>query len=247
MKPRILFLDVETAPISAFCWGLFDQRIALNQIIDTSKVLCWAAQWAGEKKMHFDSINETSEKHMLKGIHRMLDEADIVCTYNGINFDYPQLQRSFLLAGMPPPSPVKHVDLLRIVRKNFRFDSRKLDHVCEQLGLGHKTRHPGFEMWVKVMNKDPVACKVMKKYNIQDVKLLAALYKRLMPWIDGHPNVGSYIDDAVCPKCGSSEMQRRGTAVSAKGRYPRYQCKCGGWARGPVLETKATKKRLVAL
>ena len=53
---RILLLDIETSPMSAYVWGLFDQNIGLNQMIDTSKVLCYTAKWYDDKEIYFDSI-----------------------------------------------------------------------------------------------------------------------------------------------------------------------------------------------
>ena len=46
---KILFLDAETSPNSAFVWGLFKQNIGINQMIDSIRVMCWSAKWAGEK------------------------------------------------------------------------------------------------------------------------------------------------------------------------------------------------------
>ncbi len=39
--------------------------------------------------------------------------APILSNYNGNRFDIPMLNKEFLEAGMPPPSPAKHIDLLQ--------------------------------------------------------------------------------------------------------------------------------------
>ena len=224
--------------MSAYVWGLYDQNIGLNQMIDTSKVLCYCAKWYNEKEVIFDSIHKSNHKKMLKGIHGLLDSADAVVTYNGNKFDLPVLYKEFLLSGFNPPQPAKKVDLLRVVRSNFRFASNKLDHVSQQLGLGRKTEHEGFELWLKCMNKDSAAWAKMEKYNIQDVVLLEKLYTRLLPWIKGHPNQNLFHDSHVCPTCASTRLQRRGTAVTTTGTYQRFQCRdCGSWSQS----TKAIK------
>lgn len=238
---RILLLDIETSPNSAYCWGLFDQNISINQLIDSSSTLCYAAKWLGEKEVHFDSIYKSKHKTMLKGIHGLLNNADVVVSYNGNRFDLPILNKEFVLHGFNPPSPYKKLDLLRTVRSNFKFVSNKLDYISQQLGLGKKEDHEGFELWLKCMRKEKDAWKKMEKYNIQDVILLESLYNRLLPWIKNHPNRNLYSEDVVCPTCGSHAVQKRGQAVSLSGTYQRYQCRdCGTWSQG----TKSTRGRV---
>lgn len=179
----------------------------------------------------FESVQHNGSKEMLKGIHALLDEADVVVHYNGKRFDVPTLNKEFLMHGMPPPAPYKQVDLLQVTRNKFRFTSNKLDYVSGALGLGNKTKHAGYQLWVDCMANKASAWKQMKKYNIQDVKLLESLYDRLLPWIGNHPNRTLY-DGAGCPRCGSSKYQSRGVARSNNLVYNRFQCvSCGGWFR----------------
>jgi len=183
--------------------------------------------------MMFDSIHQSKPKAMLGRIHKLLDEADAVVHYNGIKFDIPTLNKEFLKKGFGPPTPYKQIDLLRVCRYAFRFESNKLDYVSQALGIGAKVRHEGFELWTKCMAGDKSAWKRMERYNRGDVRLLEDLYKRLIPWIDKHPNHGAFQDVQCCPKCGSEKFQQRGWAVTTVMKYPRYQCQgCGGWFRG---------------
>ena len=48
---KILVLDIETSPHTGFHWGLFQQNISLNQLIESSTVLCWAAKWLNKNKI----------------------------------------------------------------------------------------------------------------------------------------------------------------------------------------------------
>lgn len=243
---KILLLDIETSPNLAYVWGIWEQNVNVNHMVSSSTTLCWAAKWLGDKKVMFDSVNQSTEKQMLKGIHKLLDEADMVVHYNGKKFDIPTLNKEFLLNGMSPPSPYKQVDMLHQARGAFRFQSNKLDYVAQQLGLGRKTAHEGFQLWVKCMAGDAAAWARMKKYNMNDVVLLENVYKRMLPWISGHPNHSAHAGDVRCPKCGKQNLQRRGPWKNAQGTYQRYQCKDdGAWARGPV--TKHKRDTLVAL
>ena len=239
---KILMLDIETSPNTAHIWGLRDQYISPDHLLESSYVLCWAAKWHGSKEVMFDSIFKTkNHKTMLQRIHDLISEADAVCHYNGTRFDIPVLNKEFLLNNLAPPAPYKQIDLLKVVRKEFRFASNKLDHIAQRLKLGKKAAHEGYQLWVKCMNKDPAAWKVMEKYNKQDVILLEKVYERLLPWIGrNHPNHSTYSGLRCCPTCGNDKLQRRGFAYTVGGKYQRYQCtSCGSWSK----DTKSTGER----
>lgn len=238
---KLLLVDIETAPHLSATWGLFDQTVALDQLIEPGYTLCWAAKWHGDKDILFESI-VTGKKKMIRSIHKLLDEADAVCHYNGKKFDIPTLNKEFLLLGLNPPSPAKQVDLLETAKRKFRLASNKLDFVAGQLGLGNKTKHKGMSLWLGCMKKNKDDWEVMEAYNKQDVALLEKVYDRLLPWIDGHPNRSVMEDIECCTRCSSTNLQSRGTAVSVAGIYARYQCKdCGAWSRGKTREKSFNK------
>lgn len=237
-------MDIETAPNVAYVWGLFKENIPLQRLIDSGYVMCWSAKWLGEDDVHFDSIHQSKPKDMLKGIHKMLEEADAVVHYNGTSFDIPTLNKEFLLNKMNPPSTYKQIDLLQTARHRFRFASNKLDYVAQALGIGKKFKHAGFELWVRCMAKDQDAWDEMEEYNKQDVRLLEEVYKRFLPWIRNHPNVSLYTDsgDAACPACSSTDFQRRGFSFTSVGKYQRYQCNdCGHWFRDRKAQKSLVK------
>jgi hypothetical protein len=235
---KILLLDIESSPNVAHVWGIWQQNVGINQLMESSYVLCWAAKWLGSDEVLFDSTHRSKPKAMLKRIHDLISEADAVIHYNGTKFDMPTLNKEFLLHEMNPPAPYKQIDLLRQVRSQFRFPSNKLDYVAQRLGLGSKTSHEGHELWVKCMNKDKEAWKRMEEYNVQDVVLLEKLYNRLLPWIKNHPNHNHQSTGQVCPTCGGTHLQKRGMAVTATSTYQRFQCRgCGSWSQG----TKQTR------
>jgi len=236
---KILLLDIETAPNTVHVWGLYDQNIAINQILGSGYVMCWSAKWYGEKAVEFDSLHKSSAKKMIRRIHKLMDQADAIIHYNGSKFDIPTLNKEFLLLGMDPPSPSKQIDLLQTARRQFRFPSNKLDYIAQQLGLGKKIEHAGHQLWIDCMEGQDKAWKVMERYNKHDVVLLERVYDRLLPWIKNHPNLGAY-DECVCPSCGSDNKQSRGLAVARTTRYRRFQCQdCGSWFRSSKAEKAA--------
>jgi hypothetical protein len=96
------------------------------------------------------------------------------------------------------------------------------------------------------MKDNPAAWAELKKYNIQDVRATEKLYLKQRPWIESHPNMGTYNlrGDVQCPKCGGFKVTAQGIRVLQAGVYQRYQCQgCGGWSRGKILmNDKAVRK-----
>jgi RNase_H superfamily len=232
---KILLLDIETAPHKAYVWGLWDQNITLDRLEEPGFTLCFSARWLGTKKILFHSVEQDGHKNMIIAAHKLLDEADAVVHFNGTKFDIPILRGEFLLRNMRPPSPFKQIDLYRVFRRQFRFPSNKLDYALRILDIGEKVRHRGMDLWKGCMKKDPKCWREMKRYNIGDIKGLEPLYKRLLPWINNHPNHGTFAghDHPTCTNCGSTHLQARGDARTKVGVYRRYQCMgCGTWVRG---------------
>lgn len=241
MVERTLLLDIETAPNTAYVWGLFDQNISHNQVKLSSYVLCWAAKWLGERKVFYErvtfkdkTVDSESVKSMLTRMHNLLDQAEVVVHYNGRKFDIPTLNKEFIKNGFLPPAPYKQVDVYREVRRTFRFESNKMDAVSAALGFGNKTAHEGFGLWVGCMSGDATAWGTMEKYNKRDVAILEKLYNRLLPWMPTRPHAGMISGSTdACPACGKSgQMQQRGKMISKTAIYQRFQCTaCGAWSR----------------
>ncbi len=243
-EPKILTIDIETTPIVAYTWG---PKYETN-IIDFKEhgqILCYSAKWlkgSQETKGLIDypgyRPGKVDDKRLMKDIHRLLDEADIVITQNGINFDLKYINTRFLAHGLPPPSPYKAVDTKREAKKYLRLPSNSLDDIGQYFQLGKKDDHKGFDLWLECMAGDQKAWKDMLKYNAQDVRLTEKVYLKLLPYMKTHPNIGSYTESAVCGKCGSASLQKRGIARNLSTSYQRLQCvDCGGWGRSQVKDS----------
>jgi DNA polymerase elongation subunit (family B) len=251
-----LVIDIETSAHLLSTWGLFNQNIGINQIEDPTRMLSFAAKWVDNPRVAFYSEFHHGRDAMVEAAFDLVSEADAIIHYNGKGFDMKHLNREFVehdvrLAQaqkifpeqpgvfeprmLGRPSPYHHIDMLSVVRANFKLASNKLDYVAGPnfLNIGNKVKHPGFNLWRACMEGNAKAWSLMRRYNKGDVVLTEEVYRRLLPWIDGHPNMQLYTgEQGVCPQCGSSRIQKRGTRKTLLGEYQQIWCRdCGSWGR----------------
>lgn len=237
MGPKVLFIDIETSPILGYVWGLWENNLDLSQIKNDWHLLSWSAKWKGDpsnKVMYMDQRNAKNiedDSKILTGVWNLLDETDIIVTQNGKSFDEKKLNARFILNGMKPPSPFKHIDTMRIAKKRFAFTSNKLAYMSEKLCKNKKLKHkkfPGFELWTECLKGNKEAWNEMRKYNIMDVIALEELYNKLQPW-DNTINFSAYTsENAHRCNCGSSAIRKKGFGYTKRGRFQRYVCTdCG--------------------
>lgn len=257
MPSNILVIDIETAPLESYTWGLWEQNVGVEQIKTEWSILSYAAKWVGKKGegvIYADTggrgaAKVRNDKVLMEGIWNLLNSADIVVAQNGARFDLKKINSRLLLSGYLPYSPVRVVDTLLVAKRHFGFTSNKLAWQSKYLTDTKKSEHkkfPGFELWLECLADNPKAWAEMRKYNIADVLATEQLYLKQRPWITNHPNIGTYADseEAVCPKCGSPELQSRGEAVTQQGRFKRYHCQgCGGWSRSKGAVLTASKRK----
>lgn len=246
-KPKVLIFDIETAPIIAHVWGLWENNVGLNQIECDWHVLSWSAKWKGAPEsqvMYMDQRNAKKvedDRDCLEAIWELLDEADVVITQNGKAFDQKKLNARFIIQRVKdrqPPSSYKHEDTKLISKRHFAFSSHKLEYMTDKLCVKYKKqkhkKFPGHEMWTECLKGNLDAWKEMEEYNKYDVLALEELYDILVPW---HGNAGVnfnlYNDDEtnVC-KCGGQTFIKNGFYYTNVGKFQRYKCKdCGAESR----------------
>lgn len=226
---RVLLLDVETSPAIAYVWKLFDETISLDQLIQPSRIICWGAKWLGDKEVIYCD-ERTGKRKMFQKIHSLLSQADATVTYNGLCFDLPKLDGSFLEHDLPPCPPVSAIDLYQTV-KRMGFQSGKLAFIAPFLRIGEKVKHEGFALWKACLEGDKAAWERMKKYNMQDVELLDDLYIKLRPFIRNHPYLAA--TTGKCPACQSDKAESRGYRRTKALLIQRLRCRgCGSWYDG---------------
>lgn len=228
--PKILIFDIETAPIKAFTWWIFDQNIWLNQIIDDWFMLTWSAKWLWEKEVIHERLTgkealKKDDKRITKGLWRLINEADIIIAHNWDRFDVKKMNTRFLKYWLPHPKPYKTIDTLKVLRKNFALTSNKLDYACEFLWLPKKIDTGGFDLWTKCYNWDDVALELMDTYCQNDVLILETVYLRVRPYIKNHPNIWIYTNDKLmCHNCGSKDIVEIWYEYSNKYKYSVCRC-----------------------
>ena len=242
MSAKILILDIETAPETAYIWKRFKETVGQTQIKAPGYVLCVAWEWMGEEvqtiglygRRSWNRGDRTNDYAVVKKAHELLCEADIVVGHNIRTFDMATLNARFIAHGLPPPTPYKICDTLEVLKKKLRLPSNSLESASHYFGIETKEKQP-FTLWRECMNGNPDAWEKMLTYCAHDVTVVCELYKKLIPWADLHPNMGLYTDNGekvICPKCGCDNLERRGIQRSVVHQYQRYQCKdCGGWSR----------------
>lgn len=254
--PKVLILDIETLPIEAYVWDLWDQNIGLDMIKTDWSVLSFSAKWLGAPEseiMYYDTRNEKDirdDSKLLKIIHSLLCECDVTITQNGIRFDIPKLNARFLKHGMQPTSSFRNIDTMRIMKRYFKLTSNKLAYATDLLCTKYKkldhSEFAGAKLWTECMKGNLKAFESMKKYNMYDVLSLEELYNILAPW-DKTIRFSAFNEDNEerC-SCGSTDIRLNGFIHTNTAMYERHTCKnCGKEYRGAKnIMTKANKQKL---
>ena len=241
--PKVLIFDIETSPIDAYIWGLWNDVRSTDFISSEWYCLSWSAKWLNEPEAITKSLPDyegystdpKNDKALLEDLWDLLDTCEVVIAHNGKKFDRRKVNARFIINGMPPPSPYKVIDTLLEARKNFMFTSNKLGDLGIYLGVGTKEATGGFDLWKRCIAQDPEAWQIMRDYNTRDITLLEDVYLALLPYMTSHPNVGVYqsANEPACSKCGSHDLVEHGSASTSVSRFIQYKCNaCGGFSRG---------------
>lgn len=183
--PKVLILDIETRSLTVKTFGLRDQNIGLEQVVDDGGILCWSAKWLGSNKVFFEETKgvKSKEKVILKKLKKLMDEADIIMGQNSQSFDVPVVMGLFLYYGLiDEVREFKQIDTLRMSKSKYKFLSHKLQYMSNKLCEVKKQTHakfPGMSLWMEYEAKNPLAFAEMKKYNMADVEATEELFLKL--------------------------------------------------------------------
>ena len=238
--PQILFIDTENAPNLAAVWGIHEQRLRYEDIFQHWFMLSVQWSWNDSKKINSESLldyrgalKRRDDKPLIKKIHSLIEEADIVVGHHVNGHDMKKIQARIIKHGLKPVKMPLIVDTLTWARK-FGFTSRKLGDLCDYLDLSKKKSHEAGIFLQAALGDESALAKVIK-YGIGDIPTLRDLYYRLRPYAPNHPNNNLFRGDGIecCPSCGNMDFQQRGYSLTSVGKFPRFQCKgCGKWFRG---------------
>jgi DNA polymerase III epsilon subunit-like protein len=174
-------------------------------------------------------------------LHAILDQADIIIGHNSDRFDIRKFNARAIKHGFTPIGKKVTIDTLKLARRTFDFTSNTLGYLATYLGVGHKENRPD---WDAILNGDSEAIAYMRMYNKQDVVVTEQVYKKLMGWHEGHPDLNKIYpvrDTAghavlLCPTCQSPNTIKDGCSYTLKGKKQRHQCtSCGRKFKGAAL------------
>lgn len=237
-KPRIIIWDLETLPNLQYAFGRWDPAVSHKGIVHERSIVCAGWMVLGEKKVHtiaVDINDPYNDKQLLIELKEVLEGADLLVAHYGDKFDLPFLKGRLFLNGLGPLALVPQDDTKFMASKNFKLNSYKLDYLAQMLGFG--TKDPmSIQDWLDIcIHKSDKALQKMIKYNIQDVKLLSKIYKKLKPYAQSKLNHVHFVDSdsPICPSCGHDKVLRHGFRRTIAYQYNRLQCKkCGHSFKG---------------
>lgn len=224
---KILFIDIETAPILGQVWGLWDQNIGLNQIQKDWSILSYCAKWHGDDRVIYEDVRNqediNNDECLLDGIWDLLNQADFVVGQNSKRFDVKKINARLILNGFPKPSAFRQIDTLEIAKREFGFTSNKLEYLTDKLCSRHKkkshAKYPGHKLWSECLKGNLEAWEEMKEYNVEDVLSLEELYSVLSSWDSKLPNFDVYVDEIL----DMSVWKEDGYHYTNFGKYKKYR------------------------
>jgi len=263
---NILCIDIETLPIVLQTWDLKQEYNSHDNIIQESSIVC--ASWMLvdiDKKPSSVSVLDCMSRfnrsvyddtHVVKTLHNVVNEADIILGQNSDNFDLKIINWRAKCHGLQPIKRMETIDTLKESRKVFRPPSHRLDYKGKALGHGGKI-HMDMQDWRDITqysyppagtkrdrDKAITTIKKMVRYNQRDVELDVELYLDERSWYKKHPNRLLY-DPKVdgCPTCPSKDIRKKGFRRTATCTYQSYQCNsCGKQFQGTERLNKVDLK-----
>lgn len=253
--PRILILDIETAPIECYTWTFWPNYVdPMSQVVKNKdgkpkdwSILTWAAKWLFESDIHgaMVSLKEAEyryDKSIMKPLWDLFEEADVIVAHNGEKFDIRRINYRFAINGFGPTSPFQSIDTLKMAKKVWGAPSYKQDYLNRDFGLKRKL-DTDFELWERCVSGDQSGLDEMFEYNKGDIFGLEDLYLTVRPWIRGPVNLSMYVDNdkPYCPNCLNENIKTLSKPYTTPaGQYESYRCmKCG-----TIMRNRYTNKTL---
>jgi uncharacterized protein YprB with RNaseH-like and TPR domain len=228
-----LFFDIETSPNIGLFWRAgYNLTITPESIIQEKAVICVSYKWEFEDKVYHLKWTDGDDTELLKAFTRILLEADEVVAHNGDRFDIAWLRTRCAIKGLPFPTYLKSLDTLQKVKRNFNFNSNKLDYLAKVLQVGGKIETGGYNLWKRiVLDNDKESLDKMLEYCDNDVVILEDVFHKLQSYIKPNTHVGTHVGNGKhsCPTCGGIHVNHTKNVFTAKGTLQRaMECStCG--------------------
>ena len=258
-KPKILYLDIENSRmvIEFETYSLYNNDVIHPRYIKHDwYITCVAWGWLDSQKQKIGKIetvavndfktykkNFRDDRAVVKKVHSILSQADLIVGHNSDNFDIKKLNYKFIKYGLPALDMPPTVDTLKAAKKYAMSSSNKLYYLAKEFGVSMKIDLPPSVMHA-ADNGCEKSLKQLLAYNKGDIKAGAGLYFKMLPYIKNHPNIDKIMGRTVditrpnCQNCGSTKVQRNGYRSNKTARYCRYRCnKCGSSTPGKKVKT----------
>lgn len=247
--PKILLWDIETAKmrleLEVYQLKQYSNYLPHSAIKRDIWMPCAAWKWLGTNVVGSVSVTKDKKRfeecyhddfNVVKTLHDLISEADILVAHNGDNFDWKMFNMRCIKHGFTPPAKPLMIDTMKIAKKEFRFASNSLAYLAHFLGVDDKGNAPN---WNLIAKGDPEALQYCEQYCRQDIRTLEGVYLKLRPFATNLPNLNAMLNGVhhnTCPSCGHWDLERRGHRYTKAGKYQRLQCKpstggCGSWSQ----------------
>ena len=235
LRRRRLFFDIETSPNIVYSWRSgYNLTIPYENIIKERAVICVSWKWEGESLVHTLTWDKRqNDKKVVEKFVKILNQADEIIAHNGDRFDMKWLRGRAIKHGIEMRDSYTTTDTLKLARKGFNFNSNRLDYLAKYLGVGAKTSHSGFQLWVDVMDKVDGALEQMVQYCENDVVILEKVFNKMKNYTKPTTHHASLkgAERWACPDCGNTDVHLNKTRTTSSGIIKReMQCKdkkCG--------------------
>lgn len=185
--PKVLLVDIETKPKKSWHWGVWDQNISHNMMIEDTAIMSWSAKWIGEpidkiiyKDQRGKEKNLMNDKALLKPLAQLMSEADIIIWQNGDSFDKGEINNRLAEHDLPVPDIYKTIDTKKIAKRHLRLPWYSLAYMTERFNKKYKKQShaefPGFALWDECIKGKRKAWDCMRKYNNFDILSMEELF-----------------------------------------------------------------------
>jgi hypothetical protein len=148
VRNKILILDVERLPglTRQYWWDRADLKnryIHYETVERSPRTTIVCAKWYDKPDViELCEWDKGGRKKFLRKVHTLMAQADIIVGHNVDNADIPWLHGDlYIEAGLPPLPPIKTVDTLKVLRRQFKTGApfKSLDAFCQIVGIDAKT------------------------------------------------------------------------------------------------------------
>ena len=244
VRNKILILDVERLPgLTKQDWwdrgDLKNRYIHYEAVERQPRTTIVCAKWYDSPDViELAEWDQGGRKKFLRKVHALMTSADIIVGHNVDNADLPWLAGDLHLeAGLPPLPPIKSVDTLKVLRRQFKSGApfKSLDAFCQIVGIPAKSdKYDRAAMERAVADKSVEDRERLVAYCVGDVIATQGLYDFLRPYITNHPAL--FVDGkdkmTVCHRCGHDTEPIPRRYVANVLTYSMRRCtNCSGYSR----------------